>query len=326
MLESGCSPRQVALRFGCHRTTISRLRSRLEETGTVKDRPRPGQPRKTSRADDRSVQLRALRCRSVNSSKLKHHLRNQRHVRVSNQTIRRRLHAVGLRAHRPYRGLVLLRQHRRARLAWAQRMQRKTLASWARTMFSDECRVTLDKADGRDRVWRRRGERLADACIAEHDRFGGGASVMVWAGITASHRTELVVIRGNLNAQRYTNEILRQHVQPFLRDHPEVEQFQQDNARPHTARVSLQFLEDAQINVLQWPAKSPDLSPIENLWSILKANVKRRDNPPTTAQELEAALLEEWQAIPQQAIRKLFNSMRKRCVKCVQAAGGHTGY
>lgn len=326
MLESGATPRQVSLRFGCHRVTINRLRERLEETGSVKDRPRPGAPRKTSRADDREVQLRALRTRSINATKLQHHLRTARHVRVSAQTVRNRLHAHGLWARRPYRGLVLQRQHRRARVAWATRMQRRTLARWAQTLFSDECRVSLDRPDGRDRVWRRRGERMAEACITEHDRFGGGGSVMVWGGITASHRTDLVIIRGNLNAQRYRDEILQQHVRPFMRNHPEVQDLQQDNARPHTARICMQFLQDSNINVIPWPAKSPDLSPIENLWSILKVRVKERENPPTTVPELEAALEEEWRAIPQHTIRNLFNSMRKRCTTCIQAAGGHTGY
>ena len=54
-------------------------------------------------------------------------------------------------------------------------------------MFSDESRYLLYRADGRQRVYRRNGERYRDNCLVERDRFGGGA-LMVWAGISYGHR------------------------------------------------------------------------------------------------------------------------------------------
>ena len=91
----------------------------------------------------------------------------------------------------------------------------------------------------------------------------GCASLMVWGGISGLYCTDLVVIQGNLNGVRYRDEILQQQVESFMQNHPEVEMFQHDNTRPHIARVSTAFLADAGIVVMDWPAKSPDINPVE---------------------------------------------------------------
>ena len=77
----------------------------------------------------------------------------------------------------------------------------------ANILFSDESRFHLDSSDGHSRVYRRVGERYADACVIQRQSFGGG-SVMAWGSITAHGRTPLVVIAGNLTGIRYRDEIV----------------------------------------------------------------------------------------------------------------------
>ena len=93
----------------------------------------------------------------------------------------------------------------------------------------------------------------------------GEGLIMVWGGITARNRTELVIIDGNLNAARYRDEVLAPVVLPFMQRHDPGVILQQDNARPHTARIVQQYLQQQQVDVLPWPANSPDLSPIEHV-------------------------------------------------------------
>ena len=82
-------------------------------------------------------------------------------------------------------------------------------------------------------------------------------------------------INGNLNAQRYRDEILAPVVIPYLNANPNAI-FQQDNARPHTAQLTTQYLQTNNVDVMEWPSKSPDLSPIEQVWDLLERRLRQR--------------------------------------------------
>jgi hypothetical protein len=150
---------------------------------------------------------------------------------------------------------------------------------------------------------------------------------MIWGGISHVERTDLKVIDGNLNAARYRDEILAPIVLPFLRRHRFSHVFQQDNARCHVARVSMNFLNDNHIRTLPcMPALYPDLNLIEHLWDEFGRRVRNGLNPPETLDELRRALIQEWYNIPLAFIRNLIGSMRRRCQAVINARGGHTRY
>ena len=121
---------------------------------------------------------------------------------------------------------------------------------------------------------------------------------MVWAGISYGYRTQLVVIDGKLNAQKYRDRVLAPHVVPLLQNHGVISVFQQDNARPRVARDNIQFWRNNNIDFIDdWLSKSSDLNPIEHLWDNLDTRVRQRQNPPGNVNELPDALLEEWNKI-----------------------------
>ena len=218
---------------------------------------------------------------------------------------------------------VLTRLHRHRRRRWCTTVRPWDLANWKRIWFSDESRFLLQRNDGRQRVYRRRNERYAPNCLRQVDHFGGG-SVMMWGAISYTGRTDLVLVQGNLTANRYIDQILRPHVLPNINRQRQL--FQQDNARPHTARVTMAFLANENINVLPWPSKSPDLNPIEHLWDQLDRRVRQRQQVPRTLRELAAALQEEWRRIPQERIQRLIRSVPRRVQAVIRARGGHTRY
>ena len=196
-------------------------------------------------------------------------------------------------------------------------------------LFTDESRFCVDHADGRVRVWRRRGERYSEACTRQQDRWGG-PHVMVWGWICPGGRTRLVFLEFGRpetgpTAQGYIDQVLRPVVLPFLQERDGFS-LQQDNARAHSARVTQQFLQDNGVDVLEWPALSPDLSPIEHVWDDLGRRLNARQPPPTNVAQLREALTAEWDNISAAYIRNLVRSMRARCDECIRANGGHTHY
>ncbi|GFX23219.1 transposable element Tcb1 transposase [Trichonephila clavipes] len=136
-------------------------------------------------------------------------------------------------------------------------------AEWNEVAFTDESRICLQYHDGRIRVWRHRGERTLNSCVMHH-HTGSASGIMLWAGIRYHSRTPLLRIVGTLNTQPYISEVLERVVLPYFHGLATAI-FQQDNARPHVARIVQRFFVNHQIELLPWPARSPDLSSIENM-------------------------------------------------------------
>ena len=235
-----------------------------------------GRERSTTRAQDRFIALQARRHRFNNATTLRRELQNATGVRLSMQTIRNRLQEAGLRSRRPAIRIPLTRHHVQERLEWARDHVTWALNDWTPILFTDESRFCVDFTDRRARVWRMRNECFAEVCIAEHDRHGRG-SVMVWAGISAQGKTDLHVIdNGTLTAERYVNEILDVHVRPYAGAIGPDFILMDDNARAHRAHITNRYLEQAAIVRLDWPARSPDLNPIEHAWDMLQKAISSR--------------------------------------------------
>ncbi|UYV64650.1 hypothetical protein LAZ67_3001497 [Cordylochernes scorpioides] len=239
---------------------------------------------------------------------------------LSRITISRRLVANGLHSCRPLRRLPLTPPNRRQRLEWC--WARSTwMTEWHRVVFSDESRFYLSSDSRRVRVWRRRGERSNPAAIVERPTVRQ-RGIMVWGAIAYDSRSPLLRIQGTMTAQRYVDDVLRPVTLPYLQGVPNA-LYQQDNARPHTARISQQALKDVQM--LPWPPYSPDLSPIEHVWDIIGRRLHALPQP-RSKDELWQMVEREWRAIPQDAIRTLIDSLPRRVAACIAVRGGPTCY
>ena len=325
LLRQGQSLRQVARELQVSPSVVSRLRNRHRETGQYCRRPGQGRKCKTSPQDDRYIVLSALRQRTKTARDLQNDLHMASGIRVSDQTIRNRLRRENIRSKRPVKKQRLTNQHKAARRTFAENYANWNLNQWQSVLFSDESRYRLTRCDGRLRVWGRPGERFSEECVQEIDRFGGG-SIMVWAGIMYNNRTDLVIVPQRLNAVRYIQDVLQDHVVPAAIGVGPGFLFVHDNARAHSAAVTRDFLRGDDIEVMEWPAISPDLNPIENLWDLLDRKVRNRQHAPQTLQELGDALKEEWENIPQGEIQNFIESMPRRCQAVIQCRGGHTQY
>lgn len=326
MLETGRSQRDTARTVGVSLSTVQRVLRRYEETGSNLRRPGTGRTRYTTAREDRYLVNTMLRNRFLTGTELTNQFRRLGGSNPSAWTVRRRLAESNLKPLRPANGPKLERGHRISRLRYAQSHVNWSIEDWSKVMFSDESKFMLYKHDGRHRVYRRPGERFKQACIEEKVAYVGG-SVLVWAGISSESRTELVIIEnGSLTSVRYVEEILNDHVGPFMVNLGEDAIFMHDNARPHTGRIVNDYLQEMNITRMEWPARSPDINPIEHVWDELGRCVKQRNPPPITLRELKIALTEEWENIPQNRIRNLVYSMPNRVNAVMEARGGNTKY
>jgi hypothetical protein len=100
--------------------------------------------------------------------------------------------------------------------------------------------------------------------------------------------------------------------------------FQQDNAPCHTAHSIVEYMKEIDMKVLPWPASSPDLNPIENLWSWMDYLLQKKRI--TGLEMLQNELNALWLQIPNNIVTNLVESMPKRVRACMKAKGGHIKY
>ena len=182
--------------------------------------------------------------------------------------------------------------------------------------------------NARQRVWRRHNERYdKDKCqgTVKHD-----IKIMVWGCFTSKSVGRLVRVNGIMDQHQYM-EILDKNMIPCSKElfgdqHGNATNwyFQQDNDPKHTAKKTSNWFIEKEVPLMEWPSQSPDLNPIENLWSILDRRCAKRN--PSNADALFEVLTEAWKEIPEYILRNLVHSMPTRCAKVIEANGGLTKY
>ncbi|GFU73415.1 transposable element Tcb2 transposase [Trichonephila clavipes] len=239
---------------------VGRIWNRFLETGSAGRRPGQGRRRATTPNKDRYLVLTARRHQNMITTLLQQNLRAATGTTVSTQTVRNRFHGIDLYARRPMVCVRLTSRHH------------------------------CDRREDR-------GSKNKPAFVSESVRFGG-EGVLVYGGISIDGRTDLSIIRdGPLTACRYRDEILRPIVVPYAAAIRDDFILKDDNCRPHRANLVEDFLFEKEIVRMEWPACAPDTKPIEHVWDALGRRVAGRRPPPQTLQEMERALLEEWDRI-----------------------------
>ena len=285
-----------------------------------------GRPRVTTDSQDRRLSFMARRRRFDSAVTLNRDFEQTHGYRISIQTVRNRLHDADLWARRPDVRPHLTPHHWRCRLVFSRKHLQFGRQRLRNILWTDESKFNLDFNDVCRRVWRQTNERFRDCCVAEHDRFGVG-SVLVWAGIFYDGCTDLyVIMNGAVTGARYRDEILHPIVCPYAGAIGQDFLLMDDNARPHRAWVVDQYLQQEGVERMQWPAKSPDLNPIDHCWEIPQRRVSARARQPKTVKELQNMLVQEWHRIPMANIRRLILSFPRKCQEVIHARDGHTRY
>ena len=169
----------------------------------------------------------------------------------------------------------------------------------------------------------------------------GNLSQLIWGCFVGDKLGPIVFISDSVKQDSYI-DLLRTNLEPFIEalaaDGEIHLEFQQDNARPHTATKTRKFLKALVskhgLTIMNWPANSPDLSPIENLWAHLKHELRKRypdtgtlkGSPQTIKAILRERLHEIWWDIGEEVLRKLVESMPKRVQEVITARGWYMSH
>ncbi len=319
--QKGVSQRKIAKSLKLSSSTMHNIIQRFRESGTMS--VRKGQGRKTilDARDLRALRRHCITYRNATVMEITTWAQEYFQKTLSVNTIHRAIRRCRLKLNRSKKKPYLNMIQKRRRFLWAKAHLKWTVAKWKTVLWSDEskCEVLFGKL-GRH-VIRTKEDKDNPSCYQRSVQKP--ASLMVWGCMSACGMGSLHIWKGTINAERYI-QVLEQHMLPSRRrlfqGRPCI--FQHDNARPHTASITTSWLRRRRIRVLKWPACSPDLSPIENIWRIIKRKMLQRR--PKTIEQLEACIRQEWDNIPIPKLEQLVSSVPRRLQTVIKIRGDAT--
>ncbi|XP_011270705.1 hypothetical protein CAOG_09018 [Capsaspora owczarzaki ATCC 30864] len=318
--------KQIATQTGLSLRGIYHIIDRYPDGIAAADARRPGRPNVLTDRDSRQLRHLVSSTPAISAKTAASILpaRNGRHPGTS--TIKRALHEMEfvntLRALKPR----LNKKNAAERLAWCTDHRSFTVADWRKVVFSSEAHMRLHASTPRGRVWRKKGAPLTRDMVKETVQHGG-TEIYLWGAISSRGPLPLVPLDEALTGKQYA-QMLDKNLLPGMNrlKMGGTFIFMQDNAAVHTSKPAIDYLEDADIKVLNWPPYSPDLNPIENLWAEIQKGVLSEFHPQNKQQLWEA--IEKWteKHVTPQYCRALIDSMPKRIEECLSAKGWYTKY
>ena len=252
-------------------------------------------------------------------------------IPMTNGGVKKMLRRNGFKARRKVKTNMISKTNMKLHLAWAKIHRHYKVADWHKWVFSDETRVNIWGSDGISYFWSDKPGTMRPHQIKTHVQNNGGG-VMFWGCITADGPGYgTTILEGTMKSDEYI-EILETSLLDTLNYyHKTVSdiRFQQDKASPHKSAVTKKWFTDNGFSaneILDWPAQSPDLNPIEHVWSELKHHLDAYKTCPTTKEELANRISTEWNKFTKEDCCRYIDSMPKRIEAVIKSKGGPTTY
>lgn len=303
-------PREISKITGIPLRTVERTFSKLKKGWSLERKKGSGRIGKLKKIDRQRLSQLVIKDDTRTSFDLAKEMVNRGSPRVHPNTILNYLHRSGFSKFSPKKVLYLTLKHKMNRVKWCKE---NTTTNWGKWIFSDECRFEL--YDMKGKRWGKTRPQVP--C----PKFG--PSIMIWGAISSTGKSKLIFIKGTVNSQKY-QEILAEAEDSLLGLQPKSFVFQHDGATSHTSKSTSDWLQKNKWTVSSWPANSADLNPIENLWGLMKNEVRKRKIK--DVENLKIIIQEIWDDISIKTIKSLIQSMPTRLESCIEKKGGQIKY
>ena len=292
------SPSEISRLTEIPRTTVSSFLSSYEKHKTIN--PKRGRKAKII-SDDLKIQIE----NDLKNNPTLNIRDHSKQVNISNKSMWNLRHDLGFGFYKLTPCCELEQIHLIKRINYSQKIVNDNCLK--PIIFTDESTVLLDPNRGQG-IWRQKGHIPPEGYAVKNPH---PLSVMVWGAIGAyGFRTNLIKCPKSVTALSYCEFLSEYHILfQCSRFFNGSYIWQQDNASPHTAVAEV--LREHVPSMIDWPPKSPDLSPIEQVWDLIKDKLKGRSFK--TEDELFAALEFEWNNIPNHVIHNFWSSYYARC-------------
>ena len=314
LIKEGKTYKEVQKVIGCSAKMISNALKWEQKT------EKRGRKRKTTPQMDRRIAKLAKTQPMIGSKRIKEDLQ----LTVSTGTIRRRLCEVNLPARSPRKVPLLKKRHVQKRLEFAKEHIDWPEKKWHNILWTDESKIVLFGSKGHRQYVRRPANTEFKPQYSVKTIKHGGASIMIWGCFSYYGVGPIYRIPGIMDQLEYIR-ILEEVMLPYAEEEMPLRwTFQQDNDPKHTSKRAKAWFQINRIQLMEWPAQSPDLNPIENLWADLKSAV--HEAKPRNKEELWNTVQLTWAAIPVERCQKLVDSMHHRCEAVIRNRGFATKY
>ena len=327
LFKGGATKAHITKTLGFSKTTVLRTIQLYCEGKTLTTQLRSGRPKLLNNEHQKTLKNIVRKNNRQSAEQIKNKFQEKTEMQVSTRTIRRNLHELNIFFRIPASKPLLSDKQRENRLNWCIEKKDWSVNKWKSVIWSDESRFTIFKNDGPGCVWRTPGTRFNINNMVPSIKHGGGG-LMMWGCFSRKGLGPLVRVDGKMKHGDYI-QILEKHLLPLINKKFRGQNylFQDDNAPVHTAKNVKKWFETKKIKILEnWPSQSPDLNPIEHLWSELERRIRNRPKPATNIKELEHALHEEWNKIPKDTLMNLINSMPRKIEVYIKNNGWPTKY